>query len=104
MLQPKPRMGSEGEDIRVDAQGVEHAKMPTRFGVTTVKGAAWTILEFCGPEGLSIQEIAKRIQKSGLKDFSTSKTPEASLPSLVPCCQGLHEMFLHLGTESSWLA
>ena len=77
MLQPKPRMGSEGEDTYVDAHGVEHAKLPARFGVTTVKGAAWTVLEHCGPEGLSIQEIARRIQKSGLKDLRTSKTPEA---------------------------
>ena len=48
--------------------------------VTTVKGAAWIVLEHCGPQGLSIQEIAKRIQASGLRDLRSSKTPE-----VCPC-------------------
>lgn len=29
-----------------------------------------------GPNGLNIAEIARRIQRSGLRDLSTSKTPE----------------------------
>jgi hypothetical protein len=32
-----------------------------------------------GSKGLTILEVADRIQKSGLRDLSTSKTPEASI-------------------------
>lgn len=34
------------------------------------------VLAEIGPEGLSIGEIARRIQQSGLRDLRTSKTPE----------------------------
>ena len=36
------------------------------------------VLAETGPEGLSISEIARRIQQSGLRDLRTSKTPEVS--------------------------
>lgn len=62
-----------------DEAGNMKLRMPTRFGTGTVKAAAWTVLSQAGPEGLNINEIAKRIQKNGLRDLRTSKTPEASV-------------------------
>lgn len=38
------------------------------------------VLAEAGPVGLSIAEIARRIQRSGLRDLRTSKTPEVSPP------------------------
>lgn len=76
---PKPKLGTEGEDIVVDESGGLRLKMPSRFAPGTVKAAAWQVLAEAGPEGLSIAEIAKRIQKQGLRDLRTSKTPEASV-------------------------
>ena len=86
-MQAKPRLGADGEDTYKDAEGVEHPKLPSRFTVTTVKGAAWIVLEHSGPQGLSIQEIARRIQASGLRDLRTSKTPEVW--RCVPTCPAL---------------
>lgn len=51
----------------------------SRFAPGTVKAAAWQVLAEAGPRGLMIAEIAKRIQKQGLRDLRTSKTPEASV-------------------------
>lgn len=34
------------------------------------------VLAEAGPDGLGITEIAKRIQKQGLRDLRTSRTPE----------------------------
>ncbi len=41
------------------------------------------MLAEAGPVGLSIAEIARRIQRSGLRDLRTSKTPEARTPRLA---------------------
>ena len=54
-------------------------QLPSRFSPGSVKAAAWTVLSVAGPEGLPVQEIARRMQKQGLRDLSTSKTPEASV-------------------------
>ena len=54
-------------------------KMPSRLTQGTVKAAAWQVLSEVGPEGLTISEIATRIQKQGLRDLRTSKTPEATV-------------------------
>ncbi|KAK9797439.1 hypothetical protein WJX73_004705 [Symbiochloris irregularis] len=82
---PRPRkeakatLGTEGEDTAVDAEGNLILRLPARFGPTTVKGAAWQVLSTEGANGLNIAEIARRMKESGLRDLSTSKTPEASV-------------------------
>ncbi|KAF5474449.1 hypothetical protein F2P56_006347 [Juglans regia] len=45
----------------------------------TVKFAAFHVLSLEGSEGLTVLELADKIQKSGLRDLTTSKTPEASI-------------------------
>ncbi|CAL8146684.1 unnamed protein product [Prunus armeniaca] len=45
----------------------------------TVKFAAFHVLSLEGNKGLTVLELADKIQKSGLRDLTTSKTPEASI-------------------------
>eukprot|EP00798_Chlamydomonas_sp_ICE-L_P008198 gene8198-1460_t len=76
----KARLGVEGEDLREDPEtGDVKLKLPSRFAPGTVKAAAWQVLSEEGPSGLAISEVARRIQKYGLRDLSSSKTPEASI-------------------------
>ncbi|KAL5571100.1 hypothetical protein UlMin_020697 [Ulmus minor] len=49
----------------------------------TVKFAAFHVLSLEGSKGLTILEVADRIQKSGLRDLSTSRTPEASIAAAL---------------------
>ncbi|XP_038683362.1 homeobox-DDT domain protein RLT2-like isoform X2 [Tripterygium wilfordii] len=49
----------------------------------TVKFAAFHVLSFEGSKGLTIMEVAEKIQKSGLRDLTTSKTPEASIAAAL---------------------
>ncbi|PON44449.1 Octamer-binding transcription factor [Parasponia andersonii] len=49
----------------------------------TVKFAAFHVLSLEGDKGLTILEVADRIQKSGLRDLTTSKTPEASIAAAL---------------------
>ncbi|KAK6919122.1 Homeobox domain [Dillenia turbinata] len=49
----------------------------------TVKFAAFHVLSLEGEKGLTILEVADRIQKSGLRDLTTSKTPEASIAAAL---------------------
>ncbi|KAJ7948365.1 Homeobox-DDT domain protein [Quillaja saponaria] len=49
----------------------------------TVKFAAFHVLSLEGSVGLNILEVADRIQKSGLRDLTTSKTPEASISAAL---------------------
>uniref|UniRef100_A0A803N1P7 Homeobox-DDT domain protein RLT2 n=1 Tax=Chenopodium quinoa TaxID=63459 RepID=A0A803N1P7_CHEQI len=49
----------------------------------TVKFAAFHVLSIEGANGLNILEVADRIQKSGLRDLTTSKTPEASIAAAL---------------------
>ncbi|XP_048328593.1 homeobox-DDT domain protein RLT2 isoform X2 [Ziziphus jujuba] len=49
----------------------------------TVKFAAFHVLSLEGNKGLTILEVADRIQKSGLRDLTTSKTPEASIAAAL---------------------
>lgn len=49
----------------------------------TVKFAAFHILSLEGSKGLNILEVAEKIQKSGLRDLTTSKTPEASISAAL---------------------
>ncbi len=48
--------------------------------VVRTSGCWEQVLAEAGPDGLGITEIAKRIQKQGLRDLRTSRTPE------VCCC------------------
>ncbi|MCD9641238.1 hypothetical protein HAX54_027327 [Datura stramonium] len=49
----------------------------------TVKFAAFHVLSLEGSKGLNILEVAEKIQKSGLRDLTTSKTPEASISAAL---------------------
>ncbi|KAJ1384650.1 WHIM2 domain [Sesbania bispinosa] len=49
----------------------------------TVKYAAFHVLSLEGNRGLNILEVADKIQKSGLRDLTTSKTPEASIAAAL---------------------
>uniref|UniRef100_A0A0D9WJP9 Homeobox domain-containing protein n=1 Tax=Leersia perrieri TaxID=77586 RepID=A0A0D9WJP9_9ORYZ len=49
----------------------------------TVKFAAFHVLSLEGSKGLTILEVAEKIQKSGLRDLTTSKTPEASISAAL---------------------
>ncbi|KAL5715822.1 hypothetical protein ACHQM5_017591 [Ranunculus cassubicifolius] len=49
----------------------------------TVKFAAFHVLSLEGSKGLTILEVAERIQQSGLRDLTTSKTPEASIAAAL---------------------
>lgn len=43
----KPKMGTDGEDIYTDDTGALKLKLPPRFGVGTVKAAAWAVNSSC---------------------------------------------------------
>lgn len=49
----------------------------------TVKFAAFHVLSLEGSKGLNILDVAEKIQKSGLRDLTTSKTPEASISAAL---------------------
>ncbi|KAJ0262642.1 Homeobox-DDT domain protein RLT2 [Hirschfeldia incana] len=49
----------------------------------TVKFAAFHVLSIEGEKGLTILEVAEKIQKSGLRDLTTSRTPEASVAAAL---------------------
>ncbi|XP_023554341.1 homeobox-DDT domain protein RLT2-like isoform X2 [Cucurbita pepo subsp. pepo] len=49
----------------------------------TVKFAAFHVLSLEGSKGLNIVEVANKIQKSGLRDLTTSRTPEASIAAAL---------------------
>ncbi|CAN0911076.1 Homeobox-DDT domain protein RLT1 [Linum grandiflorum] len=57
----------------------------------TVKFAAFHVLSLEGGEGLTLIELADKIQKSGLRDLSTSRTPEASISVALTRDQKLFE-------------
>ena len=72
--------GKPGEDLVVSAEtGKLELKLPSRLAESSVKGACWLVLKDAGYEGLRVEEIAKRIQKMGLRDLRTSRTPETSV-------------------------
>lgn len=39
----KPKMGTDGEDVYADETGSLKLKLPVRFGIGTVKAAAWAV-------------------------------------------------------------
>ncbi len=79
----KPKIGEDGEDVVDDKNGQLILRMPVRFDPGSVKGAAWQVLENVGPEGITINQIAREIQNQNLRNLRTSKTPEVgSGPSM----------------------
>lgn len=39
----RPKMGTDGEDLVSDENGALKLRLPSRFGIGTVKGAAWHV-------------------------------------------------------------
>ncbi|KAG2450131.1 hypothetical protein HYH02_000234 [Chlamydomonas schloesseri] len=79
-LSKGPRIqGMEGEDVLDDGAtgGSLKLRMPQRYTHGTVKAAAWQVLANVGPNGLSVGDLVRRIQKQGLREMRSSKTPEA---------------------------
>nr|ABY60733.1 zygote-expressed homeodomain protein [Chlamydomonas reinhardtii] len=75
-----PRIqGMDGEDVLDDGAtgGSLKLRMPQRYTHGTVKAAAWQVLANVGPNGLSVGDLVRRIQKQGLREMRSSKTPEA---------------------------
>ncbi|KAG8055907.1 hypothetical protein GUJ93_ZPchr0001g29646 [Zizania palustris] len=91
--------GHDGEDVistlRNGSAAVNAAALMKERGYThrrrsrhrltpgTVKFAAFHVLSLEGSKGLTILEVAEKIQKSGLRDLTTSKTPEASIAAAL---------------------
>ncbi|XP_062217174.1 homeobox-DDT domain protein RLT2-like isoform X4 [Phragmites australis] len=91
--------GHDGEDVistlRNGSAAVSAATLMKERGYThrrrswhrltpgTVKFAAFHVLSLEGSKGLTILEVAEKIQKSGLRDLTTSKTPEASIAAAL---------------------
>lgn len=78
---PKSKEGTEGEDIVAAGEGAAGLKLrlPERFSRNSVKAAVWQVLAEAGAEGMTIPDMVAAIQARGLRDLSTSKTPEASV-------------------------
>ncbi|WCJ27093.1 Homeobox-DDT domain protein RLT1 [Euphorbia peplus] len=57
----------------------------------TVKFAAFHVLSLEGSKGLNVIELAEKIQKSGLRDLTSSRTPEASISVALTRDQKLFE-------------
>ncbi|XP_074582815.1 homeobox-DDT domain protein RLT2-like isoform X2 [Curcuma longa] len=65
-------------------RGYTHRRRPRhRLTPGTVKFAAFHVLSLEGSRGLTILEAADKIQRSGLRDLTTSKTPEASIAAAL---------------------
>ncbi|KQK04896.1 homeobox-DDT domain protein RLT2 isoform X2 [Brachypodium distachyon] len=64
-------------------RGYTNRRSRHRLTPGTVKFAAFHVLSLEGDKGLSILEVAEKIQKSGLRDLTTSKTPEASISAAL---------------------
>ncbi|XP_011623601.1 homeobox-DDT domain protein RLT2 isoform X1 [Amborella trichopoda] len=91
--------GHDGEDVvstlrsgaaaqnavsMMHGKGISHLrKCRHRLTPGTVKFAAFYVLSLEGSKGLTILEVADKIQKSGLRDLTTSKTPEASIAAAL---------------------
>ena len=72
------RMGTEGEDL-VKIGDKYTLQLPERLAANTLKGAAWLVLKDVGYEGLRVDQIAEFIKLRGLRDLSSSKTPDTSI-------------------------
>ncbi|CAH9112170.1 unnamed protein product [Cuscuta europaea] len=76
------RSGSAAESavaIMQEKGFILQRKSRHRLTPGTVKFAAYHLLALEGEKGLNVIDLAEKIQKSGLRDLTTSKTPEASI-------------------------
>ncbi|KAJ8532126.1 hypothetical protein K7X08_012049 [Anisodus acutangulus] len=64
-------------------RGFSNSRSRHRLTPGTVKFAAFHVLSLEGSKGLNILDVAEKIQKSGLRDLTTSKTPEASISAAL---------------------
>lgn len=94
-----PAEGEDGEDIvaklrsgaaavnavaSMQGRGMGHLRRSQyRLTPGTVKYAAFHVLSLEGEKGLNIAQVADRIQTSGLRDLSSSRTPEASIAAAL---------------------
>ncbi|CAH1418015.1 unnamed protein product [Lactuca virosa] len=60
-------------------RGFSNRRSRHRLTPGTVKYATFHVLSLEGSHCLSILDVVEKIQKSDLKDLTTSKTPEASI-------------------------
>ncbi|GLJ54616.1 hypothetical protein SUGI_1173340 [Cryptomeria japonica] len=76
----------------MQGRGSGHSRR-CRYRLTpgTVKYAAFHVLSLEGGNGLTILEVAEKIQESGLRDLTTSKTPEASIAAALSRDSNLFE-------------
>ncbi|XP_010260331.1 PREDICTED: homeobox-DDT domain protein RLT2 isoform X2 [Nelumbo nucifera] len=80
------RTGTAAENAvaLMQEKGFSHPRRSRhRLTPGTVKFAAFHVLSLEGSKGLTILEVADKIQKSGLRDLTTSKTPEASIAAAL---------------------
>ncbi|KAL8267692.1 hypothetical protein R6Q59_001490 [Mikania micrantha] len=79
------RSGAAAENALAIMQerGFSNRRSRHRLTPGTVKYAAFHVLSLEGSRGLSILDVAEKIQKSGLRDLTTSKTPEASIAAAL---------------------
>ncbi|XP_076957084.1 homeobox-DDT domain protein RLT1-like [Bidens hawaiensis] len=70
-----------------------HLQKKSRHRMTpgTLKFAAYHVLCLEGSKGLNVLELAEKIQKTGLRDLTTSKTPDASISVALSRDQMLFE-------------
>lgn len=99
--------GNDGEDVifnlrngvaaenavaRMHERGYSHPRRSRkRLTPWTVKFASFHVLSLERSDGLSILEVADKIQKSELRDLTTSKTPEASIAAALSRDSNLFE-------------
>ncbi|CAL9169362.1 homeobox-DDT domain protein RLT2-like isoform X1 [Musa acuminata AAA Group] len=77
-------LAAENAVAILKVRGFTHRrKSRHRLTPGTVKFAAFHVLSLEGSKGLTILEVADKIQKSGLRDLTTSKTPEASISAAL---------------------
>ncbi|KAI5081671.1 hypothetical protein GOP47_0001414 [Adiantum capillus-veneris] len=69
--------------LKAKGGGSHIRKCGARLTPGTVKFAAFHVLSVEGSRGLPIVEIVARIEKYGLRDLSTSKTPESSVAAAL---------------------
>ncbi|XP_010245587.1 PREDICTED: homeobox-DDT domain protein RLT2-like isoform X2 [Nelumbo nucifera] len=88
------RTGTAAENAvaLMQEKGFSHPRRSRhRLTPGTVKFAAFHVLSLEGSKGLTILEVADKIQKSGLRDLTTSKTPEASIAAALSRDSALFE-------------
>jgi hypothetical protein len=71
----KPKMGTDGEDVYADETGALLLRLPPRFGVGTVKAAAWAVTP-PPPPGLSYVPVCT------VDSPQTGHPPDPDNPSL----------------------